>query len=173
MNDTTGDDRVKNPDIIKIIGIGQSLRGDDAVGLEVVRLWQETYHPERTHPSVQIELSELPGINLLNLLDGSGRAIIVDAIHGSSQPGTVYKLSENDLVSFSDGSGSIHGWGVAETLSLGRQLLPSTMPHKLILIGIEAGQVILGETLSPEVQSALPEAARLIEQTFLDEFQPE
>jgi hydrogenase maturation protease len=173
MNDTRGDARMKKADIIKIIGVGQSLRGDDAVGLEVVRLWRETYHRECTHPNLQIELIELPGIDLLNVLDGSGLAIIVDATHGSSKPGTVYKLSETDLVSFSGGSRSAHGWGVAETLSLGRQLMPTKMPHKLILIGIEAGQLTLGGTLSSEVQDALPEAARLIDQYIRDEFKPE
>ncbi len=35
--------------IIKIIGIGQSLRGDDAAGLAAVRLWQETLsRPQQT-----------------------------------------------------------------------------------------------------------------------------
>jgi Ni,Fe-hydrogenase maturation factor len=53
---------------------------------------------------------------------------------------------------------------VAETLSLGRKLMPSALPGKLILIGIEAGQLNMGEKLSPAVESALPEVAHLIEQ---------
>ena len=80
------------------------------------------------------------------------------------EPGTVHRLTEDQLESFSAGSGSAHGWGVAETLSLGRQLTPANLPAELILIGIEAGQLNLGEALSPEVESSLPEVARLIEQ---------
>ena len=149
---------------IKIIGLGQSLRGDDAAGLAAVRLWQETYQVKNIHPNVQVELTELPGIGLLSLLADTRVAILVDAVHSGARAGTIYELTENQLVTFNDGAGSAHGWGVAETLLLGRRLMPSTLPGKLILIGIEAGQLKLGETLSPEVESALPEVARLIEQ---------
>jgi hydrogenase maturation protease len=76
----------------------------------------------------------------------------------------VHVIAENQLESFKDGSGSAHGWGVAETLSLARTLMPSALPCKLVLIGIEAGQLDLGEKLSPEVELALPEVSRLIEQ---------
>jgi hydrogenase maturation protease len=68
------------------------------------------------------------------------------------------------LDSFSDGSISAHGWGVAETLALGHKLIPTSMPKKLTLIGIEAGNILMGESLSPGVELALPEAAHLIEQ---------
>jgi hydrogenase maturation protease len=148
---------------IKIIGIGQSLRGDDAAGLDAVRFWIENYHPEILHPEVQVELAELPGIGLLNLLEGIRFALLVDAVHTGASPGTIHTLTEDQLESFCNGSGSAHGWGVAETLSLGRQLAPASLPPELILIGIEVGQLDLGETLSPEVYHSLPEAARQIE----------
>jgi hydrogenase maturation protease len=156
--------RAESPGIIQVIGIGQSLRGDDAAGLEAVRLWLETCQSMHGHSNVQVELAETPGIDLLNLLEGSNYAILVDAVHSGSQPGTIHELTEDQLASFSDGSGSAHGWGVAETLSLGRQLLTSSMPAKLVLIGIEAGQLGLGGALSPEVRSSLPKVTRLIEQ---------
>jgi hydrogenase maturation protease len=161
MNNPNDSARVFIPGTIKIIGIGQSLRGDDAAGLAAVRLWQETYHV--TQPNVQVELAELPGIGLLSLLEGASVAILVDAVHSGSRVGTVHVLAENQFEIFIDGAGSAHGWGVAETLSLGRKLMPSAVPEHLILIGIEAGQLNLGEALSPEVESALPEVARLIE----------
>ena len=149
---------------IKIIGIGQSLRGDDAAGLSAVRLWVETFHAEALPQGVQVELAELPGIGLLNLLQGAHCAILVDAVHSGAIPGTIQRLTENQLESFTTGSGSAHGWGVAETLSLGRQLEPTNLPPELILIGIEADQLDLGEALSPDVASSLPEVAHLIEQ---------
>jgi hydrogenase maturation protease len=153
--------RGDNTGIIKIIGIGQNLRGDDAAGLSAVRLWVETYQAQ--HPQVQVELAELPGIGLLDLLEGTGFAILVDAVHSGARSGTVYQLREDQLASFTGGTGSAHGWGVAETLSLGRQLVPTSLPVQVIVIGIEAGQFSLGESLSPEVQASLPEAARTIE----------
>jgi hydrogenase maturation protease len=152
------------PGIIKIIGVGQSLRGDDAAGLSAVRVWVETFHAESLPRGVQIELAELPGIELLNMLDGTCCAIVVDAVQSGARPGTIHRLTEDQLESFGGGSSSAHGWGVAETLSLGRLIAPTNLPPELILIGIEASQFSIGEVLSPEVQSSLPEVAGLIEE---------
>lgn len=149
---------------IKIIGIGQSLRGDDAAGLEAVRLWQERYQADIERPNLQVELAESPGIGLLSLLEGTKTVILVDAVHSNAESGTIHLLSEDQLESFSNGSGSAHGLGVAETLSLGRKLMPSAMPEELLLIGIEAGDLSLGESLSPDVEMALPEVVHRIEQ---------
>lgn len=150
--------------IIKVIGIGQSLRGDDAAGLLAVRLWEQIYPLQASHPNIQVEVSELPGIALLDLLKGFRVAILVDAVRSGSTPGIIHQLSEDQLVSYAAGSGSAHGWSVAETLALGQQLFPSQMPLILLLIGIEAGQLGLGEKLSPEVEACLPAVADLVEQ---------
>jgi hydrogenase maturation protease len=146
---------------ILVLGIGQSLRGDDDAGLEAVRLWQERY-PE-TARRVQVELSELPGLSLLDRLVGMDAAILVDAVHSSAKPGTLYRLGPDDLASFTPDAGSAHGWGVAETLQLGRKLYPSLVGCRITLIGIVGGKFEMGAGLSPQVQEALMEAATKIE----------
>ena len=170
MNQYTDGASSEDSGTIKIIGIGQSLRGDDAAGLEAVRLWQERHQANIERQNLQVELTELPVIGLLNLLEGTRTVILVDAVHSNAKAGTIHLLSEDQLESFSNGSGSAHGWGVAETLSLGRKLMPSTMPEVLLLIGIEAGDLTLGESLSPDVEKALPEVVHLIEQLVTRSF---
>jgi hydrogenase maturation protease len=165
MNDLIDGDGIDPASTIKIIGIGQSLRGDDAAGLYAVRLWVEKYHVKAQRPGVQVELAELAGIGLLNLLENARFAILVDAVHSGAMPGTIHRLTEDQLESFNGGFGSAHEWGVAETLSLGRQLTPFSLPTELILIGIEAGQLDLGEAISPEVAESLPVVAGLIEES--------
>jgi hydrogenase maturation protease len=152
------------PGTIKVIGIGQSLRSDDAAGLAAVRLWNETYQQKANRPWVQIELAELPGIALLDLLQGALGAILVDAVCSESAPGTIHVLNENQLEAFMAGSASAHGWGVAETLALGRKLRVHTLPEILVLVGIEAGHLDMGGELSEAVTLALPKAAQTIEQ---------
>ena len=156
---------VKTMDIL-ILGLGQSLRGDDGAGLEVVRLWQETF-PE-TAKKVNVVLAELPGLGLLDLLDGMEAAILVDAVHGSAAAGTIHHIRPEKLDSFTPGSASAHGWGVAETLELGRSLYPELANYRISLIGIEAGTLGMGAGLSPQVQAALPEAVKLIEKEVQD-----
>jgi len=169
MKQSPDDARDEPSGIIKIIGIGQSLRGDDAAGLSAVRLWQEKYCTPIERPNLQVELVELPGIGLLSLLEGAGIAILVDAVRSESKAGTIHLLSEDQLESFTAGTGSAHGWGVAETIALGKKFMPSILPGQLLIIGIEAGNLTLGDSLSPEVEMALPEAARLIEQLVTSE----
>ena len=146
---------------ILVLGIGQSLRGDDAAGLEAVRHWQRTY-PE-TAQKVQVELSELPGLGLLDRLDGMDAAILVDALHTAATPGTLYRLGPEELAAFTTDAQSAHGWGVAETLALGQSLYPRLAQVRIVLVGIVGDQFTLGAGLSPAIQAAMPEAAALIE----------
>jgi hydrogenase maturation protease len=150
--------------MIAVIGIGQSLRGDDGAGLAAVRLWQDNYPSTAQAPNIRVDLAENPGINLLNLLEGADSAILVDSVQSGAKPGTLHCLVESDITAFLGGANSAHGWGVAETLALGRLINPEDLPTKLVLIGIEAGGMELGEVLSPDVAAALPEVVRLIEE---------
>lgn len=146
---------------ILILGIGQSLRGDDAVGLEAVRFWQ-AQHPESA-AQVNVELSELPGLALLDQLEGMDAAILVDAVQSSASVGTIICLGPDELASFSPEAGSAHGWGVAETLQLGRSLVPSLAKCQVTLIGIAGGQFGMGAGLSPAVRAALEKVGDTVE----------
>ena len=121
---------------IIVIGIGQELRGDDAIGPEVVPAWQEQ-HP-RSEERVRVEISPLPGLGLLDLLSGADVAILVDAVQSGAKPGTVHVVGMDQVGSFGAGSGSAHGFGVAETLALGRQADPESIPEAVIRSVLEA-----------------------------------
>lgn len=146
-----------------VVGIGQSFRGDDGAGLAAVETWRKSYQSAQD-PRIRIEVTELPGLALLDLLADAQAAIIVDALKSGNTPGAIRLLNQYDLAAFGKGSGSAHGWGVAETLTLGKQLEPEKLPARLAMIAIEAGGLELGRQLSQEVQNALPTAARLIEE---------
>lgn len=147
---------------ITIIGIGQSFRGDDAVGLEAIRRWREEFNETASRPEVQVEVCELPGLGLLDLFEGADSVLLVDAVQSGARVGTVHQISPEELLAFSADSNSAHGWGVAETLGLARQL-GLTLPP-IHLIGIEAGQMKLGAGFSPEVEAVLPAVCMLIEE---------
>ena len=148
---------------VVVIGVGQSLRGDDAAGLEAIRRWQRKYPQSANHPEIRTEISELPGLSLLDLLAGAQAAVIVDAVQSSARPGTLLRIGPDELAAFTPGAASAHGWGVAETLQLGRRLSPALAECRITLIGIEVRQVEMGEEFSPEVEAALDQACDLIE----------
>jgi len=150
--------------MIAVIGIGQSLRGDDAAGLEAVRVWQTKYSSSTDGSFVVVHQTENPGLGLLNLLGGVDVAILVDAVQSGAEPGTLHRINESAIDSFANGSDSAHGFGVGETLVLGRSVDPASLPDAIVVIGIEVGQTDIGKALSPEVEAVLPEAAILIEE---------
>ena len=147
---------------VAVIGIGQSLRGDDAAGLEAVRQWREKFPETAGRPEVQIEACELPGLALLDTLNEVDAAILVDAVQSSDQAGTIYRLDHNQLASFTSTSKSGHGWGVAETLQLGSQFM--TRQTKIRIIGINSAQTELGAGLSDAVKEALPKVCETLEE---------
>ena len=153
---------------ILVLGIGQSLRGDDGAGLAAVQYWQASYPEAVASGKVRVELAELPGLSLLDLLADCQAALIVDALRSGAAPGTLHLLEESQLAAFLPESGSAHAWGIAETLELGRLLQPESLPHRLLLLGIEAGPLELGTSLSLQVTEALPAAAHKI-QELLDQ----
>jgi hydrogenase maturation protease len=149
--------------LLAIIALGQELRGDDAAGLEAVRRWAATYPQTAALPGVVIHLAGLPGLGLLDLLAGSRSAILVDAVASGAAPGSLHLLKEDQLASFAPGSGSAHGWAVAETLVLGRRLYPDSFPEDIALLGIEIASLEPGAGLSSEVSQSLEQAVETIE----------
>lgn len=148
---------------VAVIGIGQSFRGDDAVGLEAVRQWEEKFPETANRLEVRVEASELPGLSLLDMLDDIDTAILVDAVQSSATLGTIHRLSENELAAFTSDSKSAHGWGVAETLNL-RHLTSDNHSPTIRLIGIEIEQTDLGSGLSETVKKKIPNVCEAIQQ---------
>jgi hydrogenase maturation protease len=148
---------------VAVIGIGQSLRGDDAAGLDAVRQWQGEYPETASRPEVRVDASELPGLALIDLLNDTDAAVIVDAVQSSAKPGTIHRLNPDELSAFTPDAHSAHGWGVAETLQLGCQLYPTLKNLPVRLIGIEAEQVTLGKGLSKNITEAMPALCLAIE----------
>ena len=149
---------------IVVVGVGQTLRGDDAVGVLAVQTWQNSFPITVNHTDVRTETTELPGLSLLESLSGADNGIIVDAVNSGRPAGEIYILDEEVLSGFKGGSGFAHGWGVAETIELGRNLRRDDLPPHIWIIGVEAKQFDVGESLSPELAENLPAIAATIDQ---------
>lgn len=142
---------------IKIIGVGNVWRGDDAAGLWVARRLEQEHLP-------LVEISENLGTAgaLADAWQDAYRVIVVDAVVTGGPPGAIYRFDAHDpTASFPvSRSPSSHGWGVAEAVALGR--LFQELPPVLVIYGIEGQNFTLGDSLSPAVAAAIPEAARRI-----------
>jgi len=149
---------------IVVIGVGQTMRGDDGIGVIAVQAWQTACTQSANHPKVRVEISELPGLGLLEMLSSAEYALIVDAVHSGDLSGEIHNLEENAISSFDLGANSAHGWGVAETLQLGRKIYWGDLPTKIRIIGIEANEFNVGDSPGPEITEKLPQIVVAIEE---------
>jgi hydrogenase maturation protease len=147
------------------IGVGQSLRGDDGVGPEILQAWAALYPELSQDPRISVELCAVPGLALLDFLSGFEMAILVDAVLGgpSVVPGSLLLFNPEDLKTFSSPAGSAHGWGVAETLKLAETLGREDIPKNINILGIAVDQFELGAEMSSKVKAAIPAAVEKLQ----------
>ena len=140
-----------------VIGVGNPLRGDDAVGLEVARRVRESAPPG----VVVLERDGEPAA-LLEAWEGARAVILVDAVCSGAEPGTVHRfdVSEGELP-VAPGGVSSHGLGVGEAIELARVL--GRLPARAVLFGIEADDTGLGAEPTSAIRGAIDEvAARVV-----------
>ena len=146
---------------IKIIGLGNPFRGDDAVGNLVAR--QLLPHQG---PSVSIIEGGVAGLNLLHEMEGTDKLILIDAVSSQSEEGTITRFTvPQDLdtigrLAWSPSGPSTHDWGLQEALTLANTM--GDLPPYVVIYGIELGRVDHGFELSPKVAEAVLAVANRI-----------
>jgi hydrogenase maturation protease len=136
-----------------VVGIGNELRGDDAVGLHVVRALA----------GLDAALVECEGepVGLIDAWDGYERAILVDATASGAEPGTVRRLPADDEPLPPElRRASTHLLGVADAVELARAL--GKLPPRTVVYGIEGASFDTGAPLSPAIAAAVERVADAI-----------
>ena len=139
---------------IAVLGLGNPILTDDAVGLRVVdRL--KTILEEHPIPGVDILVSTRAGFELIDLLQGYGRAVIVDCLDlPEPEPGRVRRL---DLSSFAGSVrlNSAHDLNISTAFELARTMgIP--MPASVVIFAVEGRDVrTLAESMTPAVEEAV------------------
>ncbi len=146
-----------------ILGLGNPVLTDDAVGLRVV----EKLRPLLAgYSDVEVDEDYWGGLRLMERLVGYDRAIIVDAICTGADPGTVHNLSVGAIPTQHSASG--HDANLPTALALGRQAgahLPAS--EDILLVGIEADDILsFSEECTPRVQAAIPRAVETVMRAF-------
>ncbi len=134
-----------------VIGIGNAWRGDDGIGWRVAERLDELL-------SDNVDVVQLDGepARLIEAWDGARIALVVDGVRLGMAPGTVVLLSADD-VRFDQPGASTHAMGLSYAVKLGEAL--GRMPNELIVVGVEVGDVTLGQHLTPAVAAAIEAAA--------------
>ena len=135
---------------ILVVGVGNSWRGDDSVGLEAAHALRV-----RLPEEVRVLATEAEQSSLLDEWEGCDTVLIVDAVHSDAPVGTIHRLDLNaETVPHAVLQGSTHHFSLGDTIELARAL--NRLPTKALFFGVEGESYGAGEQLSPAVAAAVP-----------------
>ncbi len=141
-----------------VLGVGNPILQDDGVGLHVI----DALRGYGLNPKVTLETATTGGMNLLDLIRGYEKVILIDAVkQNGGHPGEVKRLPLSDIPTVH--SCNPHDVSLSEALQLAEQLGEPSLPSSIILIGITVENTYeFGEQLSSKVASAIPKAITMV-----------
>lgn len=116
------------------MGIGNTIRGDDGIGIYIAEEIKKKLVNRKNN--VTVISTETAGLNLLDLIVGYSKLIIVDSIQVSSnnELGHIFKLEVNQLNS-SNSHFNSHDIDFSKLFKIGKKL-GIKLPRKIKIYGI-------------------------------------
>ncbi len=140
-----------------ILGLGNSLRGDDGVGPAVIEWLDRQVLP----PGVEAIDGGTAGLDIVSTLMGHEWAIIVDAANIGCAPGEWVRFTPDVAqLKDTDTTLSLHSAGLAEALALGAAL--NVLPQAIIIYGVQPSSMDWSPQLSDVVRAAVTEVGQAI-----------
>jgi hydrogenase 3 maturation protease len=126
------------------VGIGNSLKADDAAGVEFVEKLQKkgTSH-------LLLDCGEMPENYIKKIASFAPKTVVfVDAMHAAENPGNI-KLIDTETIT--NVNVSTHGM----PLSMLAEIISIETGAKVYILGIQAKTLAFGQPMSQEVSSAI------------------
>jgi len=129
-----------------LLGIGNILMNDDAAGVLVVQnLAAQFSFPDEL---VLLDGGTL-GLDLLPILEGVDRLLVVDAVETGQAVGTIIRTTGDDIPLALATKVSPHQMGLKDLLLVAD--LQGYAPQEMVLWGVQPGSIEMDIELSPEV----------------------
>jgi hydrogenase maturation protease len=145
-------------DHILILGVGNLLLSDEGVGVHVAQEMMQMDLP----PAVQVVEGGTEGFGLINVIVQADRMILIDAVKGGGQPGSIYRFTIEDCPPYPDLlKSSVHQISILEVINLS-SLIGST--PQTTIIGVEPKSLEMGMQLSPQIEAKIPRIIQMIQE---------
>lgn len=147
-----------------VMGCGNILRGDDALGPRLIR----RLFAEGVPQGVRLVDGGTAGMDVAFQMQGAARVVIVDAAVTGNPPGTVYRVPGEELADLPPASGlHTHSFRWDHALAFSRWLLGPKCPTDVTVYLVEAKDVAPGEELSSEAAAGMERVLAILrEQHF-------
>ena len=142
--------------MIKVIGLGNKLRGDDGIGPLLI----EELEKQNLDSSFKLMDVGADAFTVLEHLLEKEPVIIVDCARMGKEPGEIVKIPlDTEKLGVADGSISLHGYSLAEIIKIAEN---TGLVAKGSIIGIEPEAIEFNTDLSPIVAGKLSELVKIV-----------
>jgi hydrogenase maturation protease len=135
---------------ILVLGLGNILLRDEGVGVRAVEHLNQRYE---FPAEVQVLDGGTLGLDLLPYVEAADRLLVLDAMETDDAPGTLSRLSGDEVPAFLGIKVSPHQMGLADLLAASR--LRGQFPQELVLWGVQPDVIDVGLELSPPVAAQM------------------
>lgn len=142
--------------MLKVISLGNELRGDDSIGPVVMN---ELRTMNLQEPVILINAGA-DAFTVLEHLIAEDPVIIIDCAQMDKQPGDVviFKIDDSNINTF-ENSISLHGFSFGEVFKMVEQF---GQIADCTIIGVEPKSIEFGQKLSDEVKRSLPSIINMV-----------
>lgn len=134
---------------IRVLGLGNSIRQDEGVGIHLLQLLAD-----RLPPEIERLDGGTGGLFLLEFVENAKRLIVLDAVEAGVDPGEVVIWREDKIPKYLSNKLSVHQMNFAEVLYWAS--FQERSPDEIVVIGIQPECLDLGTELTNTVQQKLP-----------------
>jgi hydrogenase maturation protease len=141
---------------ILVLGVGNLLLSDEGVGIHVAQQLETLSLPA----NVEVIDGGTGGFELISYFSGRKKVIIIDAVDGDDEPGTILRFTPDDLNIELRPSLSAHQTGIEGLLHFSKELSPRP---EVVVIGVIPKETRrLGTSLSKTVKKQIPKAVAAV-----------
>jgi hydrogenase maturation protease len=142
---------------ILVLGVGNLVLTDEGVGVHVVQRLQKMDLPSH----VEVLDGGTSGFDLLDDIEGRKKVVVVDAVKGEQPPGTIYRMTTEDIEETPKSRLSLHDIDMTDLLKL-VDLFEIEKPE-IVIIGIEPKDIESASLeLSQEIEARVPRLIELV-----------
>jgi hydrogenase maturation protease len=142
---------------VLILGIGNTLKSDDGLGVYIINKMMES--EDSLPEGVDLLDGGTAGFDLLGLIEGYDKIVIVDALRTSDKPGSIYRFMPGNAVE-SRAQFSLHEVGIMEVI---KTLRIMDCNPEIEFVGIVPENIDdINITISQAVLDSIPRAVEVI-----------
>jgi hydrogenase maturation protease len=136
--------------MLKVIGIGNTLRGDDGIGPVVIEELKKRDLPE----SIQLIDVGSDAFSIIDHFENNQPVLVIDCAQMDKEPGDILKFDVNDEnLPILDKAISIHGFGFSEVYKMAQGIYEDI---QCSVIGVQPMSIEFNTGLSEEIKNKIP-----------------